>query len=450
MAAPAVYAAALIEFPLRPRTLNVPTVHIIGAGFSRAAGLPLCSDLLSEVDRFMVSVFKDYCVQSLGYAYAHYGLYEDGWLSIRELLLSCPRFADCVSIDSSGRLSGNIETVLTRLDEDIGSDPIGSEILYVYRITRRYRGIFRQRTKVDEVMISRNEAIDIRRYYIPGTLAFYFRWITQANDSSRLNSAGVHAVLKYFFTQVRPGDTLISFNYDTLAEWALSEASRYKEHTGLSWSVGDGLGFDLSKCYCLFEGPNPAFGRNETGSNVLLLNLHGSMLWTWHTLQEKFVLDYSLFTEGMIVSQGRMLPVRRSLMCEPSMKKTFSHHIFDVIWDSAAKRLAAAERLVCIGYSAPEADERAKSLLACTTTKPEYTILIVDPIDRQHHWLGRERQAGISYERTTLDRWINAKDGRRLAISTAAPLTAIPHEILAPLPSGQPPEWWKRLPADWS
>src|SRR6185295_11964171 len=92
------------------------TVHILGAGFSHAAGFPLCANLLREMDIFMSREYQTAYEKLYNHDQKWMAFKEGYWDAIREELINSELFKDCVTVDSDGLLNGNIEQVLDRID----------------------------------------------------------------------------------------------------------------------------------------------------------------------------------------------------------------------------------------------------------------------------------------------------------------------------------------------
>jgi hypothetical protein len=174
--------------------------------------------------------------------------------------------------------------------------------------------------------------------------------------------------------RIRPGDVIITFNYDSACERELKRA-------GL-WEISDGYGFSLG----IDEIPQ---------SKTKVLKLHGSVNWWglifggssgfsvapgWNSLGSRptlffrpdFVfLGYPEQTrdpECGFVDKAAGIPA----IILPTLKKNFFEqtslgHEWEPFWQSlwrqAGCALASSERIAIIGYSMAQADEAARALL---------------------------------------------------------------------------------------
>jgi hypothetical protein len=176
---------------------------------------------------------------------------------------------------------------------------------------------------------------------------------------------------------VRPGDTVITFNYDDSLDRELKRAGK--------WDISHGYGFPL--------------GDANTKSKVLMLKLHGSINWipsifegltsgfaqvsprnlslgeypTIADADTKF-LGYSefsgrIFKGGGVTMESLILPGRcKQFFVETSFGRELEE-FWDDLWSQGNRALQKADKLVICGYSMPKADFRARDLLLKHTNK---------------------------------------------------------------------------------
>jgi len=171
---------------------------------------------------------------------------------------------------------------------------------------------------------------------------------------------------------LRPGDKVITFNYDMAIERALRAS-------GL-WSVGSGYGFTIES--------------DEPNTSVEVLKLHGSTNWRallfegkkrgggivhGNSLGYRPVLFYRadleyLHYETFVDPQCRGLTSAATLpaIILPALPKRFYFEttfgtewdgFWADLWKQASRATEAADELTIIGYSLPVADEAARGLL---------------------------------------------------------------------------------------
>jgi hypothetical protein len=227
------------------------------------------------------------------------------------------------------------------------------------------------------------------------------------------------------------GDTVITFNWDTLMERALMATGR--------WAVDDG--YSVTPTSVFRDGwSKPLKGSS---SFVPILKLHGSANWiTAFSLleQQKLVLAHTLAPEALFIFEqatkpyscyagrymagyepltfgyyppnldeiGRSAPegmvnmtvrpkipwipegaapddglVSMPLLIAPERFKQYDYYggLFASLWDKAEGALAEADELVIIGYSFPPTDTRTRTLFkrAFIRRKNIPKVILVDP-----------------------------------------------------------------------
>ena len=155
---------------------------------------------------------------------------------------------------------------------------------------------------------------------------------------------------------VAPGDCVLTFNYDVSLEPHLKSEAK--------WRLGDGYGFVMEG----FESQSP----------VMMLKLHGSVNWRfpagwngrpWIDSTEIAFLGYTgqsdlNYTGPIADAAGTMiLPARcKQFFVESSFGR--QHEAFwDSLWAQALDALCRSCEVVICGYSVPELDDRARTLL---------------------------------------------------------------------------------------
>jgi hypothetical protein len=171
--------------------------------------------------------------------------------------------------------------------------------------------------------------------------------------------------------RIRPGDVVITLNYDLALE-------RELRRVGL-WEISDGYGFPLGV---------DAIPQSQ----VSILKLHGSVNWlevVFGGMKGFFQSPPNAFGPRPVVLPGEFeflnypAELRDPLapsgtagaypaIIMPALNKRFYDRtsfgdelasFWDGLWASAEGALWSSERIVIIGYSMPAADERAASLL---------------------------------------------------------------------------------------
>lgn len=184
---------------------------------------------------------------------------------------------------------------------------------------------------------------------------------------------------------IKPGDTIITFNYDDSLERELNRAG--------IWNLSRGYGF--------------SFGDTDAHSKVLLLKLHGSINWiislfggvtngpafagphgstgdspVIHTADAKY-LGYEDFHGRTYTGGGTMLSMilpgrSKQFFIDTSLGREFEG-FWNSLWGQAEISLKKSDSVVICGYSMPPADKRACELLLCSTPKNADVTVVCGP-----------------------------------------------------------------------
>lgn len=179
---------------------------------------------------------------------------------------------------------------------------------------------------------------------------------------------------KFVKEHLQPTDTIISFNYDCVLDYAL------KEHgTGL-WNAKYGYALPLGRGKgCLLSGfhywsaPNPP-SKDQT---VHLYKLHGSLHFDCSTVSQgqKSTLKERPYTRQKGVPRFTIIP--------PEWNKSYDRGVFAKLWKDAAAVLHGATKLVFIGYSLPLTDLHTNALFRTAIRRDSMEGLIVVNPDRE-------------------------------------------------------------------
>lgn len=151
-----------------------------------------------------------------------------------------------------------------------------------------------------------------------------------------------------FVPCLKPDDTIIALNYDTLLDRALHEAG-----------VVTHLGSDFRR-----EQPAPAI------PSLRLLKIHGSFNWLYCPTCDniwEFAMDdvagYALRADAQHVHCPIDGTPRETIIIPPSLVKTYSNRHLDNIWSAAAETIRTAKRMVAIGYALADADIQVRYMM---------------------------------------------------------------------------------------
>jgi hypothetical protein len=193
--------------------------------------------------------------------------------------------------------------------------------------------------------------------------------------------------------QLKQGDKIITFNYDSTLERVLLARAR--------WHPGRGYGFKMD----FWRSRSDPTLIESKESPVIVLHLHGAVGWIQDTFVSKDHNEppsITKFSEETIWLESDFLedlgfhaiypwaeapsPNGDHLLLYPSFLKSPGgeprSHGLTGLWKAAAKALRDAEKVFLIGYSLPAADTAAAALLVgnCEPEKVE----IVDPSEATH------------------------------------------------------------------
>jgi hypothetical protein len=181
------------------------------------------------------------------------------------------------------------------------------------------------------------------------------RW-RMLNQEEGANSGGyTHAcplyhlysgVLSGYFCDQSPNmrNTIITFNYDTLVEDALSDLG-VPFHYGLS-STSANLETE-AKC---------VLSDQASANTIPILKLHGSINWSVPNSHNERVDVHGSYGD-LRARNGRVL------LLPPTWRKAFGGHLMG-IWETALRSISEATRIIIIGFSMPPTDTHFKYLIA--------------------------------------------------------------------------------------
>jgi len=201
----------------------------------------------------------------------------------------------------------------------------------------------------------------VRRRLLANLRSFPDYWVRAIGVYLNLFRAGRRSAISRFARNLRPGDVILTFNWDNLLEQACMRLGLAVRYHG------------------------PAFA-----SGVVLLKLHGSVDWLRlekrnpfrRTMLERLlgrvwrITDYPGFMDRHAV---KYVP----LIVPPVAAKTYTPELRG-LWRDAVKALIGSSRVVVIGYSLPQSDHLARALMSWAS-HPEFSrgwgrsVEVVDP-----------------------------------------------------------------------
>ncbi len=173
---------------------------------------------------------------------------------------------------------------------------------------------------------------------------------TTQSPHTPLVSQSHRAILK----QLGKGDTVLTFNYDTLIEESFETAD--------VWSPVDGYGPNV-------YGHRLAWGKKwlssrgaptDQKSKVEILKLHGSLNWV---LDSNSKVRLKPHPYSVRTRDGRPISEKTSIL-PPGWNKRIDKNPYKQFWRTARRKLEECQSLVIMGYSLPETDLLARALFA--------------------------------------------------------------------------------------
>lgn len=198
-----------------------------------------------------------------------------------------------------------------------------------------------------------------------------------ADEISRICSAQTTYPLKTVLADLGPGDAVISFNWDTLAETILHDVLRAD----------------------LVQVPHPG-----SICRIRLVKPHGSLSWVHRSGEPIEIRDgANVRLKPMDVSDvysGRpgsseplilgALPIKSELLDEIQRGEPGLHGLIASQWVEAVDAISRAEEIVVVGYRFPREDEYGRFLLREAVGK---RAPLLAPPSLRYFSLGRDRNA---------------------------------------------------------
>lgn len=317
-------------------------VLILGAGASKRAGYPVAADLMSTIE----ADAKGSGNATLLEAWQHWEDTKNKAPGALRLLLDDPNPEVILSVFDLCRMSHF------------------AQVEQAIRPERREEVVSRglsDATIPDDYFTSPDQKwlydADTARYRLLDCLIAYFEWKHYEDWGA---PAARREYLRRELAQLRPGDVVITTNWDTNCERTLFEM-------GL-WNPRDGCGFvrDLRGDF-----NQPVTGRFAKPSEISVLKLHGSVGW-YRSGDEVYFTNEFLQRFAPPEEQGVCDPVALSrgtrpyydpVIAYPSFLKKLGASAILKIWEQADAALRQADEIEVWGYSLPESDIAMRVLL---------------------------------------------------------------------------------------
>jgi len=225
---------------------------------------------------------------------------------------------------------------------------VGLETYYRDLETRAIIGEFAKTANQPKDWRRRQKELEelIRRVYVHTT-------VYDTHESTVLpKKSTIH---KNILEMLRNKDTIITFNYDLLIEESFPSAEL--------WNPVDGYKI---KTYGKTRGWAKRWleeRKYEVGTNskIRLLKLHGSLNWELYPTGTAIRLKPRPY---LVSTRSGKTRFEKILILAPGWKKEINRNPYKQFWRTARLRLEKCKTLIILGYSLPETDLLAQSLLA--------------------------------------------------------------------------------------
>jgi hypothetical protein len=168
--------------------------------------------------------------------------------------------------------------------------------------------------------------------------------------SAKPSCSQIHEVL---LRRVKAGDTLVTFNYDTVIEESMPENISL-------WTPRDGYGVGASgitrgwaKKWLMKHSIN-----NTKSTQIRLLKLHGSLNWVLYKTSKVRLKPRPY----VVRSKNGKAMFDKAAILPPGWHKRVDRNPYNALWRQARLEIEKCATLVIIGYSLPDTDLIARAL----------------------------------------------------------------------------------------
>lgn len=199
-------------------------------------------------------------------------------------------------------------------------------------------------------------------------------------DGLRMRDCEYH---KKLVSQMKPGDVIVSFNYDCLIDNSLRCAGDRK------WNAKFGYGLPLRRRgqqKLALQGGHEHWSPKSPApprKTVYLYKLHGSLHFRLTNNNRSLILKKQPYTRR----KGRL----HFAIIPPESDKRYDEGFFRKLWTQARDALHKAETLVLVGYSLPASDQHSTALFRVAVREGRLKSLVVVNPDRE----ARRRIRGV-------------------------------------------------------
>lgn len=225
---------------------------------------------------------------------------------------------------------------------------IGLEAYYRDLETREIIGEFAKTSNQPKDWQRRRKELEelIRRVYVHTTVQDIHASTVTPKKSNIHNNV---------LEKLEESDTIITFNYDLVIEESFSSAKL--------WNPVDGY---KTKTYGKTKGWTKRWLEDKkykmgAKSKIHLLKLHGSLNWELYPTGTAIKLKPRPY---LVSTRSGKTRFEKILILAPGWKKEINKNPYKQFWRAARLQLEKCKTLIILGYSLPETDLLAQSLLA--------------------------------------------------------------------------------------
>lgn len=224
---------------------------------------------------------------------------------------------------------------------------VGLETYYRDLETRAIIGEFAKTANQPKDWRRRQKELEelIRRVYVHTTV----------NDTRAPTvNPKVSKIHKNILGLLKPKDTIVTFNYDLVIEEAFSSAKL--------WNPVDGYGIQTSgKTKGWTERWLNSKNYQDEKSKISFLKLHGSLNWESYAAGTAIRLKPKPY---LVSTRNGKTRFEKVSILAPGWNKRVDKNPYKKFWREARLQLEKCKTLIILGYSLPETDLLAQSLLA--------------------------------------------------------------------------------------
>lgn len=182
------------------------------------------------------------------------------------------------------------------------------------------------------------------------------RVMKKSLESAIPNSNDVNSLTERFISNLDQSDSIVSLNYDLLIDNELIRGGTRV------------LYYSKMRNETTKSVPKARRQRRNSIEEIELLKLHGSLNWLY--CKQCQALDYSGLEKASIriYSENLLCEIcgeaYQDTLITPTLLKNYNFGYLEEIWRRASHLLTLADRVVFVGYSAPDADVRVRAMVS--------------------------------------------------------------------------------------